>query len=59
MKAYCRMIVAIYVIYLAWLYCVMHEDEIKDNVKKGAKKAKKNWKNFKLRFEKVNYEVVK
>ena len=55
MKAYCKTIIAIYVIYLAWLYCVMHEDDIK----KGVKKAKRNWKNFKLRFEKVNYEVVK
>ena len=52
MKAYCRMIVAIYVIYLAWLYCVMHEDEIK----KGIKKTKKE---FKLRFGKIHYEVVK
>lgn len=58
-KTYCRMIIAIYVIYLGFLWAMTHDEEIKDGIKKGKKKVKKNWKMFKLRFEKVNYEVVK
>ena len=52
MKAYCKMIVAIYALYLIWLYAWMHEDDIK----KGIKKTKKE---FNLRFGKIHYEVVK
>lgn len=56
---YVKAVIVIYCIYLLWLYGILHEDEIKENIKKGKKKIKRSFKNFMLNFEKVNYEVVK
>ena len=52
MKAYCKMVVIIYALYLVFLYAMVHEDDIK----KGTKKAKKE---LDLRFGKIKYTVVK